>query len=210
MYLYGTAGEPMWVVLPTGTWNAAHNTYTGDLYIPTGSAFSAYDVSRYSAGTSVGTASVNFDSSSTATLSYVVRGVAGTKRIARLAFGTANSTPITDYSDMWWAGSAHNGWGLVLIQQYHDIFAAWYTYDATRQTTWFVMPNGSWTSANTYGGALYRTTGSQVIGGIYDPDKLAVTQAGTLTLTFTGTGAATMTYTVDGVTQTRSLTRLAF
>lgn len=210
MYIYGAAGEPLWVVLPSGAWNAAHTTYTGDLYIPTGSTFSAYDVTRFSAGASVGTASVNFDSNSTGTLSYVVRGVAGTKRISRLAFGIANSAPITDYSDMWWAGTSQNGWGVVLTQQYHDIFAAWYTYDATGQTTWFVMPNGSWTSASTYTGALYRTRGTQVIGAVYDPNKLVVTQAGTLTLTFTGTGAATMTYTVDGVTQAKSITRLAF
>jgi hypothetical protein len=198
------------VVLPSGTWNAAHTTYTGDLYIPTGASYAAYDVNRYNAGASAGSASVSFDTSSTGTLSYVVRGVAGTKRISRLSFGAVDTTPITDYADMWWAGAAQNGWGVVLTQQYHAIFAAWYTYDATGQTTWFVMPNGSWTSSSTYTGALYRTRGTQVIGGVYDPNALVVTQAGTLTLTFTGTGSATMTYTVDGVTQTKSITRLAF
>lgn len=209
-YIYGTAGDPLWVVMPAGTWNAAHNTYSGDLYIPTGSSYSAYDVARFSANASVGTASVNFDTTATGTLSYVVRGIAGTKRISRLAFGVVDASPITSYADMWWAGTAENGWGLVLSQQYHNLFAAWYTYDASGQTTWFVMPNGTWTSSNVYSGALYRTRGAAVIGAVYDPNALVVTQAGTLTLTFSGAGSATMSYTVDGVTQAKSITRLPF
>jgi chitodextrinase len=209
-YIYGAAGDPMWVVLPSGTWNAAHNTYSGDLYIPTGSSFTAYNVARFSAGASVGNASINFDTNSSGTLSYVVRGVAGTKRISRLAFGIADATPIASYADMWWAGTAENGWGLVLSQQYHNLFAAWYTYDASGQTTWFVMPNGTWTSGNVYSGALYRTRGTPVIGSVYDPSALVVTQAGMLTLTFSNTGSATMTYTVDGATQSKPITRLPF
>jgi chitodextrinase len=209
LYIYGASGAPMWVVLPSGTWDASHTTYSGNLYIPSGSSFSSYDVSRFAAGASVGTASITFDSSSTGTLNYVVNGVSGQKRMTRLSFGVVDGSPIASYGDMWWGGSAQNGWGLVLSQQYHNLFAAWYTYDAAGQTTWFVMPNGAW-SGNTYSGALYRTRGTQVIGASYDATKLIVTQAGTLSITFTDTNTATMTYTVDGVTQTKSITRLGF
>ena len=208
-YIYGASGNPMWVVLPSGTWNAGHTTYSGALYIPTGSSFASYDVSRFSSGASVGSASITFDSSSTGTLNYFVNGVAGQKRMSRLSFGIVDTSAIGSYGDLWWGGSSQNGWGLVLSQQYHKIFAAWYTYDAAGQTTWYVMPDGSW-SGNTYSGALYSTHGSQVIGAPYDATKLVVTAVGTLTVTFTDTNNATMTYTVNGVTQTKAITRLAF
>ena len=208
-YIYDALGKPLWIVLPSGQWDSNHTTYSGALYIPSGSPYSSYDVSRFTANASVGTASITFSSTSTATLTYNVRGTPGTKAISRMAFGRLDTTPITNYTDMWWGGTAQNGWGIVLTQQYHNIFAAWYTYDSSGQVTWFVMPDGAW-SANTYSGALYRTTGTPVIGATYNPASLVVTQAGTLSLTFTDANTATMTYTVDGLTQTKAITRLPF
>ncbi len=209
-YIYDSSGNPLWVVMPAGQWDAAHKTYTGALYIPSGSSFAAYDTHHFVANASVGTASVRFDSDTTATLTYTVGGISGTKSIVRETFGVANATAITNYADMWWGGASQDGWGLVITQQYHDIFGAWYTYDATGKTTWFVMPTGTWTSSNTYSGALYRTHGAPVLGTTFSASSVLATPAGTLTITFTDANNATMTYTVDGVTQTKPITRLPF
>jgi chitodextrinase len=209
-YIYDSTGKPMWVVLPTGHWNAAHDTYTGDLYIPSGSSFATYDPTRFVANASVGTASIRFDSATAGTLTYTVRGVSGSKTITREPFGAVNTAPIASYGDMWWGGAAENGWGLVLTQQYHDFFGAWYTYDATGQTMWYVMPTGTWTSSNTYSGALYRTRGAPVLGTVFNSSAVVATQAGMLTVTFTDANTATMTYTVDGVTQSKPITRIPF
>jgi hypothetical protein len=138
-----------------------------------------------------------------------VNGVSTTKSVAREDFSRADTTPIANYTDMCWGGIAQNGWGVVLTRQYHNIFAAWYTNDSAGQTTWLVMPDGAW-SGNTYSGALYRTRGKPVIGAAYDASALVVIPAGMLTLTFTDTTTATMTYTVDGLTQTKAITRLPF
>jgi len=208
-YLYDNNGNPYWIVMPNGTWNASHTSYSGALYVPSGSWFGNYDTAHFAAGGAVGTGSITFTSASTAALNYTVGGVLGSKSIARLVFGAANAAPITDYSDMWWGGTSQNGWGVVLSQQYHNIFAAWYTYDASGKTTWFVMPDGTW-SGNTYSGALYSTKGSPVLNGTYSASALVVTQVGTLSLTFTDASNATMTYTVNGLTQTKSISRLAF
>jgi chitodextrinase len=209
-YLYDSAGNPLWIVLPTGHWDTAHTTYTGDLYIPTGSWFGSYDTRRFVANASVGTASVRFDSASTGTLTYTVRGVSGSKSISREPFGIANNAPIANYADMWWGGTAESGWGMVLTQQYRNVFLAWYTYDAAGQTMWFVSPGGSWISGNTYTGALYSTRGAPVLGVPYNPSSFVATQAGTMTLTFTDANTGTMTYTVDGITQTKPITRIPF
>ena len=67
---------------------------------------------------------------------------------------------------------------------------------------WFVMPDGAWTSRTTFGGTykgtLYRTRSANW-GPAYDPSKLVVTPAGTLTLDFYAPDLAGMKWTVDGV-----------
>ncbi|HLX23545.1 MAG TPA: fibronectin type III domain-containing protein [Usitatibacter sp.] len=208
-YIYDANGNPQWIVMPTGTWNSSHTSYSGALYIPSGSSFANYDSTKFAANGSVGTGAVTFTSASTATLTYTVGGVFGTKSIQREQFGVVDTSPIENYTDMWWGGTSQNGWGVVLTQQYHNIFAAWYTYNANGQTVWYVMPDGQW-SGNTYSGALYGTHGSPVLGAAYNPAALVVGQVGTLSISFTDPNNASMTYTVNGVTQTKAISRLPF
>ena len=50
---------------------------------------------------------------------------------------------ITDHlQDMWWAGSAENGWGMSLVQHNDTLFGALYIYDRTGKPIWVVMPGG--------------------------------------------------------------------
>lgn len=50
-----------------------------------------------------------------------------------------------DVSDLWWLGSAENGWGVNFAQPGGTIFGVWNTYGADGKTTWFVLPGGAWT-----------------------------------------------------------------
>jgi chitodextrinase len=208
-YIYDANGNPYWIVMPSGQWNVSHTSYAGALYVPSGSWYGNYDTTRFASGDSVGSASFTPTSSSTAELSYTVGSTFGFKSITRLAFGAPNAAPISDYSDMWWGGTSQNGWGVVLTQQAHNIFAAWYTYDSSGKTTWFVMPDGTW-SGSTYSGALYSTKGTPVIGANYDATSLAVTAVGMLSIAFTDANNATISYTVNGLAQTKPITRLSF
>jgi hypothetical protein len=72
------------------------------------------------------------------------------------------------------------------------------------------MPGGAWISPNVYSGALYRTRGSAWAGRSYDPARLAVERAGTMTIAFDNANSAYVTYVLDGVEQTRSITRQPF
>jgi hypothetical protein len=77
---------------------------------------------------------------------------------------------------------------------------------------WYVVPDGTWTAGNTFSGTVYRTNAAPrtFYGTSFDPAGVTRTAVGSMTLRFTGTTAATMTYTVDGVSGTKALTRQPF
>jgi hypothetical protein len=209
IYAYDSAGRPTWYAMPGGTWNASHTTYTGTLYQPLGTPYFQYDASRFSAGAPVGTATLTFIDSSNASLDVTIGGVSGHKAIVRQIYGGADLSDRGIHADMWWGGAAQNGWGVAILQQYTTVFGAWFTYDAAGAPTWFVMPTGSWTSANTYEGRMYRTTSSGWLGVPYDATRLQTTDAGSFRLQFNA-DAATLDYVVDGRSGTLSLSRQPF
>src|SRR4029450_6916342 len=111
-------------------------------FIPSGAYFAAYDAGRHAIGAQVGTVTLDFASRDSATLSYTINGVSGTKGISRIAFGPPDSTPVGSYGDLWWGGTAQNGWGISINQQYRTLFSLWDTYDAEGGPTGFVMAAG--------------------------------------------------------------------
>jgi hypothetical protein len=210
LFIYDAQGQPIWVVMPGGSWNASFTRFTGPVFIPSGSYFAAYDASRHSVGPQAGTVTLDFASRASATLSYTINGISGSKQIQRIGFGPPDSTPVGSYGDLWWGGTAQNGWGISVNQQYRTLFSVWYTYDRNGSPTWFVMPGGTWTAANTYTAAAYRASGPPWLGVPYDASRHSTAPAGTVTFTFTDAQNAAMSYTIDGVSGTNALTRVPF
>jgi hypothetical protein len=209
-FIYDDAGKPFYVIMSSGTWDASRTAYTGALYVPVGSYFANYDVSRHSPGPPVGSATLTFSALDKATLTYTINGRSGTKRIERVLFGPPDATPVGSWGDLWWGGLAQNGWGIALSQQYRKLFGLWYTYDQAGKVTYFVLPDGTWTSANEYTGTAYKTTGPAWIGVPYDLARHTVTPVGSITLTFTGQDSAVMRYTIEGVSGTNNISRVPF
>ena len=108
----------------------------------------------------------------------------------------------------------HKGSGLPAFEQCDGFPRAnWITEPlgySNNRTIWYVIPSGTWTAANTFTGTAYRTTGSPWVGVPYNPGALNQVPAGTVTFTFQDRDNATMSYTVDGVTQSKAITRLPF
>jgi hypothetical protein len=209
-YVYDNNGQPLWLVMSNATWNSTFTQFSGALYIPGGSWFGSYDASRFVPGAAVGSATITFTSASTATVAYTVNGVSGSKSITRQLFGPQDPTPVASYGDLWWGGQSQNGWGVSINQQYRKLFSVWYTYDTAGKTVWYVVPDGTWTAANTFTGAAYRVTGSAWIGAAYDPSAMRAQAVGSVTFTFSDIGHGVMTYTIDGVTQSKPITRQSF
>lgn len=122
----------------------------------------------------------------------------------------AMKAPANPWKDMWWAGSAENGWGMSVVQHGDVLFNVIYGYDASGQATWYAMPGGTWNAAKTiYAGSLYRPKGSPF--SAYDASKLSVGDAmGSATLSFLDGNTIALDYVVEGVTARRILTRQPF
>jgi hypothetical protein len=197
IYAYDDAGKPVWYVMPGGAWNAARTVFSGPLYRPHGTPFTAYDTSRFDVGAPVGQAALDFANPSRVALSYTIDGVSGRKSISRQPFGPVDLSGGIDVGDMWWGGVAQNGWGISILQQYRALFAVWFTYDEQGKPVWYVMPSGYWSDAQTWAGRIYRPTGSAWLGHTYDPSLFRTVDAGSFRLRFSG-DTGTFEYTLDG------------
>ncbi|MGZ5040035.1 MAG: hypothetical protein ACXWBQ_04760 [Usitatibacter sp.] len=110
---------------------------------------------------------------------------------------------------LWWRSPANSesGWGINITHQGDILFATWFTYDADGSGMWIVMPNGAKAAANKYSGDLFRTTGPAFSATPFDPKAVVATQVGTGTFTFTDGDSGTFDYTLNGVTQSKTIMR---
>lgn len=115
----------------------------------------------------------------------------------------------SNFQDLWWNPS-ESGWGVNIAHQANTLFATWFIYDSAGNSTWVVMSNGVKIANNTYSGSVYRTTGPAFSAPLFDASTVTVNQVGTATFTFTDPYHATLAYTVDGVTVSKTITRQTF
>ncbi|MBL0140941.1 MAG: DUF1800 family protein [Betaproteobacteria bacterium] len=207
-YIYDDTGKPLWLVMPDGAFSNNGRTFSGDVYRTTGPSyreptFSSSRVTR----NRIGTARIDFDPDDvSATVSYSTFEKTITKAVKRQPFGAAPANPPFDFSDLWW-NPGESGWGLNLTHHGDNIFGVWYTYDTNQQPLWIVMPGGTF-NGNTFTAKLYTTTGSP-----YDKPFITsntkLTEVGIATIVFEG-ATATFTTTVNGHTQTKTISRQPF
>ncbi len=122
-----------------------------------------------------------------------------------------NGAAALNYGGLWWnapAGS-ESGWGINFAHQGDVIFATWFTYDTTGKAWWLGM-QANRTATGVYAGTIFTTRGPAFNALPFDPSKVTETAVGSGTLTFTDANDASFAYTVNGVTQTKMLTREVF
>ena len=116
-----------------------------------------------------------------------------------------------NYQGLWWGAPAgsESGWGINFAHQGDIIFATWFTYDTTGKAWWLTMTANK-TAANTYSGALYQTKGPAFSAVPFSPSQVTATAVGSGTLTFSDASTGTFAYMVNGVSQTKAITREVF
>ena len=214
-FTYDTDHSGLW--LSMAATKQSDGSYAGTIYRTTGTQLTQINGQQATTSTtSVGSGTLRFATSSTATFSYTVNGISQQKSITRDVFSTpstcvataATRAYATNYQDLWWNAS-ESGWGLNVAHQGDILFTTWFTYEAGGRGQWLSgalvrQPTGEFT------GSLYRTTGTpfNLING--SPVTATQVSVGSLTLTFSDGEHARMDYSVDGVAQSKSIARDVF
>jgi serine protease len=218
-FTYDATGKPWWLSMTANA--TTSNIYTGTLYQTHGPAFSAVPFSPSAVtATAVGTATLTFSDLNNGSFHYTVNGIEQTKPITREVFGPlptctfGSSTPLaqaTNYQDLWWAApaGAESGWGVNFTQEGDTLFATWFTYDVDGSPLWLSATTNK-SSPTVFTGTLYRTTGPAFNATPFNPSQVVATPVGTLTISFASGNAATFAYVVNGVSQSKAITRQVF
>ncbi len=214
-FTYDAQGLPLWLVAAMQQ-QAGTATFSGDLVQTTGPAFSAtpFDPAKVSERT-VGRMSVAFENPASASLTYSMGLIAQTKAITPQAFrslpscqlsSVVNLASATNYQGLWWASPAgsESGWGINFAHQGDVIFATWFTYRADGKPLWMVAtllrrPDGS------FAGDLDQTSGPAFNSVPFNPALVQEAEVGSAELKFASGNSGTFTYSVSGVTQTKTI-----
>jgi cytochrome c553 len=211
-YTYDTSGNPKWYVstcaMPSGI-TGTSGTCSGQLFEVAGPRFFGvlFDTRLVNA-TPAGNLRVTFQNADTASMTYTgVSGQTRTAAIVRQPLATGTTPPPVNYTDIWW-NPDESGWGIAITQQFGTVFLAWYVYDGNAKPTWYVAlctMNG----VAICSGDLLRTTGPP-FGPTFNSSQVQVFTAGTVTLIFNDANNAVLSYTANGVSSSKSITRQVF
>jgi hypothetical protein len=230
-FTYDLTGKGTWLVMSAT--KTGPNTYTGSFIQGTGPAFDAVPFPPLGSpgGATVsglsGTGTLTFTDANNALFSYTVNGITQTKAITRqplppgapatCTFGAqANLALATNYTALWWAAPAGSeaGWGINLTHQGDQIFVTWFTFAHDHTPMWLVG------TANKTAPGVYTVTQLARLTGppfnavpfppLGSPGGAAGTTVGAAELAFFDGNSGTFTYTVNGETQSRDITREIF
>jgi hypothetical protein len=232
-FTYAEDGSGMWLVMPSLMGVAEYDDsgygygpmftgfrYSGDLYRTTGPAWdsASFDATRVHAEP-IGTATFRFGNANNGTFEYTLNGVSQSKTITRQVFSTMPDCELggptgaaPNFQDLWWRSPAgsESGWGLNIAHQGDTVFATWFTYGANGNGVWFVLPAAAKTGTRTYSGELYRTTGPAFSASPWNGSQVDVRSVGSASLAFADADNGTFTYTVEGRTFSKAITRQVY
>jgi len=126
--------------------------------------------------------------------------------------GHAANTWGADFSDLWWVPS-ESGWGLNLSHQREVIFATLFVYGSDAKPKWYMassMVSRGGEASHAFDGTLYETSGPYLGTTPFNPSAVSLRAVGVANLVFTAHHLGTLTYTVDGVSVSKSVERQTF
>lgn len=229
-FTYDASGKAWWMVMSTTKSISQSKTYSGPIYSGHGPAFNTAPFPPLGSpggavAEQVGTGTLAFSDASNGTFTYTVNGTTQTKSITRELFGaqpaclfvgTPDYSIVTNYQDIWWADPAGSeaGWGMNLTHEGDQIFATWYTFGADGTPMWLVSTAAK-VADKKYTGDLYQLTSGPAFSAVPfpplgSPGGPTGGVVGSLTLTFSDGNHASFAYTVNGISQTKAITREIF
>jgi hypothetical protein len=116
-----------------------------------------------------------------------------------------------NYEGLWYRAPAESeaGWGMNLAHQGDVIFVTWFTYDLGGKAWWLTMAANK-TADNAYTGTLLETRGPAFNAVPFSPVAVTRNSVGVGTVTFSDTNNGTFVYVVNGIAQSKAITRQIF
>jgi len=108
------------------------------------------------------------------------------------------------YSDLWYNPS-ESGWGINMIQQQNTLFMTLFVYGSDGRSRFYVA-SGATRTATGFSGPLYETNGPH-FGGAFNSGLVNIRQVGTITFTPAVWYRGELTYSIDGVSVTKTIER---
>jgi serine protease len=126
-------------------------------------------------------------------------------RVARGASGART----LNVQGLWWAASGvESGWGINFAHQADQVFATWYTYDASGRPWWLSMlATRTSPGVDAFSGTVYQTTGPSFDTEPFPWTTAPAAAVGSGTLTFADANDGMFAYTVNGVAQAKPIAR---
>ena len=219
-FTYAASGKAWWLSMTASKTGSNPDTYAGQLFESRGPAFSTmpFDPSAV-VRTVAGNATLTFSDLDRATFAYTVNGVSQTRTLTRQVFGPLPKCAYgaqpdfgaaTNYQDLWWAaGGSESGWGVDIAQQGDTLFATWFTYGSDGAPLW-LSTTATRTGAGVFSGDLVQTSGPAFSAVPFNPVLVTRRIVGSATFSFANGSAGTFSYTVNGVSQAKSIARQLF
>jgi hypothetical protein len=139
---------------------------------------------------------------------HLRRSLAAAAAVAAAALPAGATTHSTDYTDLWYL-PAESGWGVNVVQQLDIIFATFFLYGPDNTPRWYVAPDTRSVAAppgeNLFSGPLFSTIGTYFGAPWGGPTQNS--QVGNVAFSFTSPANGAVSYTINGVSVTKSITR---
>ncbi len=207
-YTYDASGNPKWYVASNCA--LVGTSCSGSLYEVNGPHFFGVAFNpALAVVTQPGTIQLSFQDTGRGSMTYTLNGQTRNVAITRQLTQGAAAGSLVDYTDLWW-NSGESGWGAAITQYGSQMFLAWYVYDAAGKPAWYVASNCALNVAgNGCSGTLYRTTGP-AFGPTFNPTQVQVFTAGTVSLDFSDGNNGRLSYSVNGTSSSKAITRQLF
>ena len=120
---------------------------------------------------------------------------------------TVDSSAASPLTGVWWNAN-ESGWGASITQQSDKVFVAMYVYDAQGNAVWYSVLCAVVGASCT--GDLQKNSGGVAPTATWNGSAIRSLKVGTMTLQFSSNDAATMSYTLDGLSSVKPITRFIF
>lgn len=218
-FTFDEDGKALWLGMIGGARKQADGSYSGELYRLRGVPFNQINGGQaFTSVSVVGKARLVVSAANKLRFEYNIGNVRQSKTLEPLTFAGSTVCELVpgaqlnasrNYTDVW-NDVSESGWGIHLTHQKDTLFGIWYTYDANGRDQWITINAVDANGSGQFVGELRRLTGINFsnIQGSQAFNSAPV--VGSVSLSFSSGGNTVMRYTLDGISQSKSLKRYVF